>query len=122
MIKQYYLKVCSKTLTSQDGSNFVAYFGYHKEFNGKDFVDTSKDPSSIKVVFNGDKASALKARNFPVMVKLDNSCYFITIDKDPETKAPRRDKNGKSHYVLVLKDYLEVMECAPVSITLDDLA
>ena len=134
-----YIKVCSKEVTvKKDGkvNKFTAFFGYRKLFDAesKTFVDVmtpavnEKGESimvskSFRIILDDEvKAKLVKENSFPYIlaVSLESDDYFVTIDKDPQTKEPRLDKNGKKHKIVGIRGYRELLSGLS-SMSLDDL-
>ena len=131
-----FIKICHKEVAREDGSKFPAFFGYRKLYDepSKTFTDVlspSKDDKgnpvmvakSFRIILDDViKAQLLKDNHFPyiVAVSLKDGDYFVTWDKDPETKQPRLDKSGRKHKIVGIKAYRELLS-GLTSMSLDDL-
>lgn len=125
---------------SKDNHKFTVYYGYRQDKNEKgEFVDRLTTTigndgkpvtisKSIKVALTEDFIKKYNDRHFPLFVTLDmdkkdkqgHSLAYVTVDKD-SNKNVRKDKNGKKHLILVIKDAEEVIEAPRKSYSLDDV-
>ena len=134
-----FIKICMKEVTvTKDGKEvkFPAFFGYHKLYDAesKTFVDVmtpgvDKDGKPIMVAKSFRlilddviKANLTKDDHFPYIVAVSRAegDYFVTIDKDPDTKQPRLDKKGKQHHIVGIRAYRELLS-GLTSMSLSDL-
>ena len=134
-----YMLVLSKEIT-KDNNKFTVYYGYRQDKNEKgEFVDRKtmitdengqpKEISRpIKVALAKSFLDANKDKSFPLFVTLDmskkdkegNSVAYVNVDRD-SNKNVRKDKNGKKHLILVIKEAEEVIEAPRKSYSLDDV-
>ena len=131
-----FIKVCHKEVTREDCTKFPAFFGYRKLFNAEacTFVDVMSPITDDKgqpqmvtksfrlILDDVIKASLLKDNHFPYILavsKKEND-YFVTWDKNPNTKEFKLDKNGKKHKIVGIRGYRELLT-GLTSMSLDDL-
>lgn len=131
-----FIKLCSKEVEREDHTKFPAFFGYRKVYNAEaetfdDIMTPSIDDKgqpcmvakSFRVILDDEiKARLLKDNHFPYVlaVSLKEQDYFVTIDKDPKTKQPKLDKNGKKHKIVGIRGYRELLT-GLTAFTLDNL-
>lgn len=125
---------------SKDNHKFTVYYGYRQDKNEKgEFVDRQTTTigndgkpvtisKSIKVALTEDFLKKHEGKSFPLFVTIDmdkkdkegKSLAYVTVDKD-SNKVVRKDKNGKKHLILVIKEAEEVIEAPRKSYSLDDV-
>ena len=131
--------VLSKEVT-KDNHKFTVYYGYRQDVNEKgEFIDRKTTTigndgkpvtisKSIKVALTDSFLKKHEGKSFPLLVTIDmdkkdkqgHSLAYVTVDKD-SNKVVRKDKNGKKHLILVIKDAEEVIEAPRKSYSLDDV-
>ena len=140
-MKQLFI-LCSALVANDNGAKFPVFYGYRqqqdKEGNISDVLTpiTDKDGHPqmraipIKVKLSETFMKKVENATFPLLVTLDNErkvvfnneekdSFYVTVDKDKDKKA-RKDKYGKKHLILIIRD-AEYQELPRKSYSLDDL-
>lgn len=121
--KVSYLRICKVMRESKQnpGTKFPDYFAIFLEETPNGLkpiqitIDGKPHSRSVKCHINDECMKSLnKLGSFPFDISVDEnrraregvSDYVLTIDKDAKTKQPRLDKNGNTHYILLLEDYM----------------
>lgn len=116
-------KVFSKTVETK---NYTATYYHGNEVVEDPTSHTLKDtlhatksnPTphivSLNVRFTKEALQTLQDSGvtFPIILTLREEDYFLTVNKDRNTKAVKLDKNGNRHVVMVVKSF-EKVEKAP---------
>ena len=130
-----YLRVCKVMRDSKKkpGTKFPDYYAiFLNEVDGElrpvtIIIDGKPHSRSVKCHISDNCMKKLTASgSFPFDVSVDDNRreregeadYILTIDKDSVTKKPRLDKNGNSHYIIILQDFLHAVPTK--SFTIDD--
>lgn len=140
-----YVMLCKKHITTfkEDGKTidkeFDTFFGYRQVMNTDgSFTDVmtpfvKEDGSSImvakaiKVALGKEMFERVKDLKFPIRVTLDDELileedrpsFYVCINKDKENKVIK-DKNGKKHYILVIRAMVDYTEVETTPVTLDN--
>lgn len=134
--------LCNAEVSNDNGSKFTVYYGYRqqqdKDGNISDVVTPTTDKDGkpamkaipIKVKLAEGFIKKVEKATFPLLLTLDTErkvtmnneqkdSFYITVDKDKDKKA-RKDKYGKKHLILIIRD-AEYTEMPRKSYSLDDL-
>lgn len=140
-MKQLFI-LCNSEVTNNNGAKFTVFYGYRqqedKDGNISDVLTpiTDKDGKPamkaipIKVKLSEAFNNKVKDSTFPLLLTLDDEkkvsingeekdSFYVAVDKDKEKKA-RKDKYGKKHLILIVRD-AEYKEVPRKSYSLDDL-
>ena len=140
-MKQLFI-LCDHEVTNENGAKFMTYYGYRqqqdKDGNLSDVVTMTTDAEGkplakampIKVKLGQDFVKKVENASFPLLLTLDTEkkvlinneekdSFYVTVDKDKEKKA-RKDKYGKKHLILIVRD-ADFVEMPRKSYSLDDL-
>lgn len=91
-----------------------------------ELVATAKNPTphivTLNVRFTNTALQTLQDSGvtFPIAITLKEDDYFITINKDRETKEAKLDKHGNRHAVIVIKSFEKVEKAPLKAMTLED--
>lgn len=128
-----YLRICKVMRDSKQnpGTKFPDYFAIFLTETDSGLkpvqimIEGKMHNRSIKCHVNDDCMKKLeKLGTFPFDVSVDSnrrvregvSDYVITIDKESKTKQPRLDKNGKTHSILILQDFINAVPSKTLTI------
>lgn len=140
-MKQLFI-LCNAEVANENGAKFMVYYGYRqqqdKEGNITDVLTPITDEKGaptmkaipIKVKLSEDFVKKTKDLSFPLLLTLDTDrkvklgneerdSFYVAVDKDKDKKA-RKDKYGKKHLILIIRD-AEIKEMPRKSYSLDDL-
>lgn len=140
-MKQLFI-LCKSEIVNDNGSKFPVFYGYRqqqdKDGNISDVVTPTTDSEGnpamkalpIKVKLSEDFIKKTEKVSFPLLLTLDSDkkvlinkeekdSFYVTIDKDKD-KKPRKDKYGKKHLILIIRD-AEYQEMPRKSYSLEDL-
>ena len=140
-MKQLFI-LCNSEVTNDNGAKFMVFYGYRQqqdsEGNISDVltpgVDSEGKPTMkampIKVKLAESFIKKVEQAAFPLLLTLDDSkkvsingeekdSFYVTVDKDKDKKA-RKDKYGKKHLILIVRD-ADFVEMPRKSYSLDDL-
>lgn len=113
-----YLKVCSYYYKEKD---ITIFYGYPKILDKDNSpIDLTSNPKSIRVRFAKNTTSLKERKDFPLLLTLLPTDYFITNEKTKDGK-PILNKEGKPIKVVVLTNYQELTSLAKPSLSLYDL-
>lgn len=141
-----YIMLCKKHITTlkEDKTidkEFDTFFGYRQIMNTdgsfsdvvtphlKDDGTSIMVSKAIKIALAKELFASLKDANFPIRVTLDDELFmdskkeqpsfYVCINKDKD-KNVIKDKNGKKHYILVIRKIVEYVEVERTPVTLDN--
>lgn len=130
------IKLLTTKVATKDGRAFVAYFAYPQEMRDGNYHDIVETNS----MFPKGRIRSIRVhipQQAPILSKIDGQIpcyvelqekqtdkgkpyYFITKDKD-KNGLPRKDKNGRTHKILVLNDSDNISKATLAQLTLDDI-
>ena len=143
---QKVIKLVRKFVKDKDGKEFPTLFAYKTEV-GENGERAVIETPTVVTAEDGTQSTVMKARSFkigldkklaakldaedsyPYFLTIDNEVltkagqpqYFITIDKDKDTKKPRLDKNGFQHVRMYIRDVVAYEACPRTDIDFDDI-
>ena len=136
--------LCSKEMKSDNGHPFTVYYGYQQQeikvdgethYEDVKLAVTLEDgtttmkavPVNVKLAQDFEKEIIDSGVKFPLLLFLDSEVkiedkdsYYVTIDKTKD-KAPRLDKYGKKHLILVVR-HGEFIEAPRKTYDIGDIA
>lgn len=89
-------------------------------------VVTTTNPTphivTLNVRFTKEALATLQGSgvDFPVVLTLNADNYFVTIDKNRDTKQAKLDKNGNRHAVIVINSFEKVEKAPFKEMSLED--
>lgn len=91
-----------------------------------ELVTTKSNPTphieTLNVRFTAEALKKVQdsAVAYPIALTLNEDDYFITVNRDRETKQVKLDKNGHKHAVIVIRDFEKVEKAPYKPMTLED--
>lgn len=124
------LKVFSTTLQGK-GYTATYYHGNEVTVNPDGTITDKAVPTptnptphivsfNVKFVKEAKEQIATNTTPFPLILTLKEGDYFITVDKDKDTKKARLDKNGRKHAVIVISAISNLARAPFKPMTLED--